>query len=199
MSSAPVRPGQLSEETLAALAERATATARRNQPRVLIAAALAFMGVAFIVLIYAFVDRQDTASRLEQETTLTVTTNDLVDRILAVRAKEQELLGNRTLDKSETMYTEIERLGREAGLKDLRVSEGADPTAGAATDSYTRRKYSAVLSKQETEHILKWIARVTAELKGVEVSQIEFEPDTATVEGKPRWKGSVAFTRWERK
>ena len=194
----PDRTLQIGEETRAALTDRAAAASRRNQPRFLIVGAAGLLAVAGVMALFGISSRVDASSRYSAEEVLTRRVEDLVAQIAAIDAREKALIGNQVFENDEGMYTKIEAIGRDEHMGDIRISQGNDAVASSA-ESFVKKKYSLTnMSQQETENLLNWVARVTTELHGVQLSQIDLDPDIATLEGKPRWKGSIAFTRWER-
>jgi len=197
MSQSSLAP-KLSDETRAALADRATSAARTNQPRFLVVFAGGLLAVAVVVALFGLSSRFDANARLDAEIDMTRKVESLVKQLAAIRDKENENATSPLYARMENAYTEIERIGREVGLVGVSVTESRDGlTAGSV--GFDKKRYAGTLAKQETEPMLRWISRTTDELPGLQLALVELEPDIATVEGKVRWKGKVEFTRWERR
>ncbi len=192
-------PHILSEDARQGLTDRTALSARRNQPRYLVVFAGGLLAVAVVVALFGLSSRYSALSTLDAELARTKKVEGLVAEITSIREREQKSFADRSLDKNSKIYTEIERFAREVSLKDVRVDESPDPQGGAAGTKFQKRRYTANLTRQETDLILRWISRVTTELPGVQLATLDLKPDIATVEGKPRWQGSVGFSRWERK
>jgi len=192
--SAPNTP--LPEDSRLLLADAASSIERANQPRYIIVLALGFFAIATVVALLSWSQHAAARDQLVTERALTDQTVRVVDELLAARTEEAER-GASMFAPDPFIVGRLETFAREAGLTNLTVAESDD--SRTPPESFKRRKYTATLQPQDAEALFKWINHALADVQGIELSAIELQPGLATVEGKPRWQGSVSFTRWERR
>lgn len=186
----------LPEDARILLADSASSAERSNQPRYLVVLALGLVAVALVVTLLAWVQRASAEEELVTERAMTFQITRAVDELLAAKAEDDEFKSSR-YSQDPFIVGKIETLARDAGLEGVTLAESDD--SRTPPENYRRRKYSATLQPQEAEPLLTWINRALADIPGLELSSLEVQPGMKTLEGKPRFIGSVVFTRWERR
>ncbi|MGD9690086.1 MAG: hypothetical protein AB7K52_10575 [Phycisphaerales bacterium] len=187
------------EEARLALSDAAARAERRNQPRWVLVASGGLALVGFVWLAAAWWSLSSAQSLLRRERGASFELQKRVDDYIREKDAQTAQLGEAGLRPNPNLQAQIEQAGREAGLSSITISMGEESLG--ATKNLQRKRYSYSMSSQpqETEAILRWIHKVQTEFAGVELTSIDLEPAMATTEGKARWKGIIAFTRWERK
>lgn len=186
----------LSEDSRLLLADAASSIERANQPRYVIVLAMGLLAITGVVALLSWSQLAAARDQLTTEQALTDQTLRVVDELTAARADETER-GTTLFAPDPFIVGRLETFAREAGLTSLTVAEADD--SRTPPDLFKRRKYTATLQPQEAEAIFKWVNHALADVQGLELSVLELQPGIATVDGKPRWMGSVSFTRWERR
>lgn len=183
------------EEGRLVLADAAARAERRNKPRFLLVASGGLVIIALVWLIAAFWSQQSASELLLRERGQTISLQKAVHEYTTEKKRQQEILTSPDVKPDASLQANIEDLGRRAGLSAITISVGDDSFGG--TKSLQRKRFSYAMNQpQETEAIFAWIHSVQA-IPGIELANIDIEPAMATVEGKARWKGTIAFTRWE--
>jgi hypothetical protein len=197
MSEAPVSSFAQGEEARAVLADRAGRMERQNKPRYLLVAAGGLVAIAMVWLGTAWWRSMSASDALLRERSLSFQIQDRIDEYLSEQQAQTDALGRQVTQRDPNLQFEIERLGKGCGLATMVIQVGDDL---GQTKNFRRKRYSYNnFAPQETEQLLCWINKVKQEVAGVELASVDIEPGIATVDGKARWKGTIAFSRWELK
>ncbi len=188
----------LAAEVRAARVAGAAGVAARNEPRWMLTLAAGVCAICAAWLVLAAWQRSNAARALETQREMT---KDLLGAVAALRGAaddEASALGGDALKPNPLLASEIERLAKEAGVYGATVVDAVDQRQAPA--GVRRMRYTmANMPPQHLEDVLKWATRTTEELPGVALATLELQPATATHDGKPRWTGTVSFSRWERR
>jgi hypothetical protein len=185
-------------EGLAADSERA------NRPRGLLLFGIALIAASVIFVLYALVARQSVAGQAQLRTEQAAQISTLVDKIVALRENQAKELGADRYAPNPLLAKNLEDLTRQVGLNDLRVTDAeAPPSGGRSLPNFSRRRYTISIppaTPQPAEGILALLERAPQEIKGLELSTLNFQPGAnATVDGRSTLIGTIEFTRWERR
>ena len=185
-------------DVLAARVGAAAATAERNQPRWMLVLAAGALVVSLVWLVLAVWMRSNAARMVVVQKELTADVLTAIAMLNAAASEQESALGGDRLRPNPLLASEIERIAKESNVVGATVTEAQDQRAGPA--GVRRERYAmSNMPPTQLEDVLNWINKATSELQGLELSSLELVPATATYDGKPRWSGTVAFTRWERR
>jgi hypothetical protein len=193
------QPAGLNEDSRLILAEQAAGAARRNTPRYLLVGATGLLVVASALLLAAISLRAAAGAGLQSEREQFADTQRAVAALLAAREQEQAVRASKLLEPDILLANNLSESAKNLGLDGLGVNEGNDGRSGAPA-GFGRKNYSVSLSKPvPADELIRWIDKALRETPGLELHRLELTPAKASFEGVPRWTGSLAFTRWERR
>ncbi|MFN0012052.1 MAG: hypothetical protein ACKVS8_10455 [Phycisphaerales bacterium] len=192
------RDRAVSAEAHAAQIGAAAFTADRNQPRWMLLLGAGALTLAVLWLGTAVWQRSSAVRELGVQKEITADLLAAIASLQAASDEEASAMGGDALKPNPLLASEIERLAKDAGVANATILDSDDQRAGPV--GVKRRRYALTnMSPQHIEDLLKWINRVGDELPGVELASLDLLPAAATHDGKPRWSGSVTFSRWERR
>ncbi len=192
------RERAVSTEAHAAHIGAAAFAAERNQPRWMLLLGAGGLALAVLWLATALWQRSSAVRAVGVQKEITADLLGAIASLQAASAGAASDVDGDALRPNPLLASEIERLAKDAGVVNATILDSDDLRAGPA--GVKRRKYALTnMSPQHIEDLLRWIHRVADELPGVELASLELIPAAATHDGKPRWSGSVAFSRWERR
>lgn len=176
----------------------AAAAADRNEPRWMLVLAAGGLMVSVVWLVLAVWLRSNAEQMVLVQKDMTADVQTAIALLNGAVADHESAMGGDGLKPNPLLASEIERIAKEAGVVGATISEAQDPRTGPA--GVRRERYSMTnMPPTPLEDVLNWINRATGELAGLELTSLDLTPALATFDGKPRWSGTVAFTRWERK
>lgn len=187
----------LGEDVRMELASSASSAERRNRPRGLIVlGGLALLGATGFLL-YAWSAQASAAGARDAQASQLEGIRAEVNRLLALKARQGEQ--DVRLAPDSGIKPQLEALAEGAGMKPVIVQE---TTEGSPTGGVGRRKYTVMLEDQPASGILQWLAGAT-NISGLSVTMVDLSPDLTappeTEEGARLWRGSVVFSRYERR
>ncbi len=190
-------PLTLGDDVRMELASAASNTERRNRPRGLIVlGALALLG-AIGFLAYGVMARASAAEARDAQAGQLSAIQTEVERLLSLKERQRQL--DLRLAPDSGIKSQLESLAEGAGMKPIVVTE---TTEGSAASGVGRRKYTILLEDQPAQGVLQWLSG-SAAISGLSVTSIDLSPDLSAPEGTPEgsrlWRGTVAFSRYERR
>lgn len=120
----------------------------------------------------------------------------VIEGIRAVEAATAGPEARARFEANPRVVSQLVEKSTAAGLSGIEVNE-VEPSPVANSD-LVRKRYNARFTGQPADGLFRWL-KATTEITGLELSQISIQPDGGTPEGEPRWKGTISFTRYERK
>lgn len=183
---------QLGEDDRFALEMTARSSERRNRSTALLALALVVLAVCAIVWIVGWRSRTGAIAALRADQRQYVQVEAKLMRLEALRS--QATGGNVGGEPIADMGTRLKRIADRVGIGGADqlplMDERRTDEAGGVVKTY---RYDGVTSK-DLEPILRWIARAVDEISGLELYQIQIDPD----DRQEQWDVNVLFRRWER-
>lgn len=195
-AATPLPP--LGEEARLLLAESAARQERANQPRAWLLAGLGLAALSMVWVLLASRQREAARELLSNEVALTAEMQSVVADILRLKEEEQGLGGRGSIEPDPLMVKKIEDLAASSGLRGVSISESNDQRSGGPPGLRRKNYSSKNFTAQEAPALFTWLLEVPRQLPGVELSLVDLSPAIATVDGVPRWTGTVTFARWER-
>lgn len=190
----------LSEDARVELTGAAAARERFNRPRALVILAGLALAGAGVYLAWAVGARASAAEERDVQRDRLAQLRVEADKILALDAKnkaEQARLG-----VNPNVQSQLEQFALVSGMPKRPLIQTTPDTSPLTPGGPIRTTYSVTLDDQSAEAIFGWLAR-SAEIEGLTVTQLNLAPDLQIEAGLPegiaRWKGTVQFTRYEKR
>lgn len=152
------------------LATMAARRARRNRPRRLVILSALVLVAAGVLAAWGSAQRAAAAAALRAARAEQAAVEKLVPQYQEAAARGEESPYTPVTD----LVTRMQTYGRQVGLEIPDVPATESPARGDITETTVRIRN---LQNQRLEPVMRWLARVTAEIPGVEINQLEITPN----------------------
>jgi hypothetical protein len=184
----------VAEQARLELSVAASAGQRANRPMHLIALGGVLLAVATLYLLYHTMAWWSQQAALDAEVARTAK----VRQIITAYTQTVEQANSRIFDPDPGVGAKLESLMEVASLP--RVAVAVQDGLGTLARGAKQKTYSATLTDQDPEPVLKWIdlALHGGTVNGLTLASLDMRPGKPMESGYIGWNVIVRFTRWER-
>lgn len=200
MTQAPTSPGgstltgEALEQLRSELAATGDRTQRANRPRMLVLLALAVLAGSLLYALSQWRSKGDAENKLVRARNFANDALDAAGRLQSLKARAaQNQAQSAGADVLTQLRSKVQDAAEAAGVKQARSLLPRSTRANRPQNSKSvQNLYDYEARDESLPALLSWVDRTTAEVSGLEVTNISISPEAT------QWFIKVTFARWER-